>query len=122
MIRLPLDEEYNLFLAKCAKKNIIPTPELFKNFQKMVEKRLAVINSEAYKAFEKERLRRQQRTVDQTIAEDGAIISPVDDVAYTTKSAWNDHIKANQLIERGNELTSINDEKKEKQEKFALYQ
>ena len=122
MIRLPLDEEYNLFLAKCAKKKIIPTPELFKNFQKMVEKRLAVITSEAYKAFEKERLRRQQRTVEQTINEDGAIISPVDDVAYTTKRAWNDHIKANQLIERGNELTCIKDEKKEKQEKFALYQ
>jgi len=106
------EEENNLFLSKCKKEKIEPTKELLQQFQHMVMAREQVIESEAYKAFEKERIRRQQRTVDQTIAEDGAIISPIDDKQYVTKRSWEDHKKAENVIEVGNEIA--NKRKREK--------
>ncbi len=102
-MRLNPEQEHELFLAKCAKEKIEPTKELFEAFQQMVQMRQQIIESEAYKAFEKERQRRNQRTVTQTIQEDGAIISPIDEKAYTTKRSWDDHIKANDVVEVGNE-------------------
>ena len=112
MIRVTAEEEHNIFLSKCKKEKIEPTKELFESFQHMVMARQQIINSESHKAYEKERIRRQQRTVDQTISEDGAIISPIDEKAYTTKSAWEDHKKAENVVEVGNEIA--NKRKREK--------
>jgi len=106
MLRITPEEEHNLFLAKCKKEKIEPTKELFESFQHMVATRQAIIESEGYKAHEKERKRKQQRTVNQTIQEDGAIISPIDEKAYTTKRSWEDHKKANDVVEVGNETAN----------------
>lgn len=106
MLRMTPEEENLLFLSKCKKEKIEPTKELFDAFQQMVMARQHLIESEGHKAFEKERIRRQQRTVDQTIQEDGAIISPINEKAYTTKAAWEDHKKAENVIEVGNETAN----------------
>lgn len=106
MLRMNPDQENKLFFAKCKKEKISPTPELFQSFQDTVMARQHLMESEAHKSYEKERKRRQQRTVNQTIQEDGAIISPVDEKAYVTKRAWDDHIKANNMIEIGNETAN----------------
>jgi TPP-dependent indolepyruvate ferredoxin oxidoreductase alpha subunit len=106
------EEERNLFLSKCKKEKIEPTKELWEQFQHMVMARQAIIESEAHKAFEAERKRRQQRTVQQTIAEDGGIISPIDGKAYSTERSWEDHKKAEDVIEVGNE--NANKKKREK--------
>jgi hypothetical protein len=101
--RMTPEEEHQLFLQKCKKEKIEPTKDLYERFKGMVELRRQVIESEAYKAYEKERQRKQQRTVDQTINEDGAIISPIDEKAYTTKRSWEEHQKAHDVVEVGNE-------------------
>ena len=85
MMRLSPDEEHKLFLSKCKQENIEPTKELFEGFKNMVALRQEIIQSEAFKGYQKEKKRRQQRTVDQTINEDGAIISPLVDKQYVTK-------------------------------------
>ena len=103
MMRMTPEEEYNLFLIKCRKEKKEPTKALFQSFQHMVQARQSIIESEAYEAYERERIRRQQRTVSQTIQEDGAIISPIDEKAYTTQHAWNEHKKIEDVIEVGNE-------------------
>jgi hypothetical protein len=102
-LRMSPEEENKLFLEKCAKEKISPSKELFSNWKKLVELREKHIQSMSYKDMEKERIRRQQRTVDQTISEDGAVISPIDEKAYTSKRAWNDHIKSQDVVEIGNE-------------------
>ena len=106
------EQENLLYLSKCRKEKIKPSKEHFEMFQQMVMAREQVIQSEGYKAFEKERKRRQQRTVDQTIQEDGAIISPINEKAYVTKRSWEDHKKAENVIEVGNE--TANKRKREK--------
>jgi hypothetical protein len=107
-------EEHQLFLVKCKKEKIEPTKELFQAFQDQVEARYRYMTSENYMALERERVRKQQRTVQQTIAEDGAIISPIDDKAYVTQRSWEDHKKMNDVIEVGNEIANKRKKKCEK--------
>lgn len=109
------EQEHALYLSKCKKEKVAPTKEHFAMYQQMVMAREQIINSEAHKAFEKERKRRQQRTVAQTIQEDGAIISPIDEKAYVTERSWEDHKKAENVIEVGNETAN-----KRKKEKIVL--
>jgi len=114
ILRMTPEDEYNLFLGKCKKEKKEPTKELFIQWQDMVKARDEFLRSESYKAYEKERIRRQQRTVSQTIQEDGAVISPIDDKAYVSKHAWDDHKRANDLFEVGNE--NANKRKKKNEE------
>lgn len=116
-VRMTPEQEYQLFLQKCKKEKIEPSKELFENFKNMVEMRYQIMMSDEYKAFEKERIRKQQRTVEQTIQEDGAIISPIDEKAYTTQRSWEDHKKANNVVEVGNETAN---KRKQKCEKLQL--
>lgn len=113
-------EEYELFLKRCKKEKIQPTPELFATWQEQVRMRQiqieAIMQSDNYKNAQKEKMRRQQRTVEQTINEDGAIISPITEEAYVTKREWEDHKKAHDVIEVGNE--TVEKRKKEKQLKL----
>lgn len=109
-LRMTPKEEYDLFLKKCKKEKIEPKPELFEMFQEKVRLRQsqmeAYMKTDEYKAAEKERVRRQQRTVAQTIQEDGAIKSPIDDKYYTTVRAWEYHKEANDIVEVGNEIAN----------------
>lgn len=106
------EEEDAEFMRMCFKDKVEPTKERRAFFNTVVAVRLKEMQSPAYIAFEKERIRRQQRTVAQTIQEDGAIISPVDEKAYITERSWDDHKKANDMVEVGNEIA--NKRKKEK--------
>jgi len=110
MLRMTPDKENDLFLKKCKKEKIEPTPELFLLFQENIKIRQAQIEAlmktDEYKGFEKERLRRQQRTVWQTIEEDGAIVSPIDEKQYTTVRSWEDHKRVHDVIEVGNETAN----------------
>lgn len=110
--RLNPEEEHQLFIAKCHKEKLTPSLELFQRWKAEVEKRTRYFESPEFKAFEKERIRKQQRTVDQTIAEDGAIISPINEKAYVTKRSWEDHKKEENVIEVGNETANKRQEKK----------
>ncbi len=114
-MRLTREQEYDVFLAKCQKESIAPSKELFEKFQFMVLAREQLIRSEAYQAKKRERERIEQRTVSQTIAEDGAIYSPLDDNYYSSEFAWKDHIKAHDVVEIGNE----NKKKRKKKETLA---
>lgn len=114
-MRMTHEEEQKLFLQKCKKENIEPTKELFERFQHMVIAREQIIKSDAYQAAKRERERIKQRTVTQTIQEDGAILSPLDDKYYNSKRSWDEHIKAHGVIEVGNE----NKNKRNKKETLA---
>ena len=50
--------------------------------------------------------RRNQRTVEQTIREDGGIRSPLDGKVYTTKYAYDDHAKARGVKPVGNDFNN----------------
>jgi hypothetical protein len=119
------EQEYDLFLKKCKKEKIEPRPELFTTFQEKVRLRSLQLEAwqktDEFKAFEKERIRRQQRTVKQTIDEDSAIISPIDDKQYTTVRSWEEHKKANDVIEVGNEISKKRSKQKHLQtlDKFS---
>lgn len=110
--RLSPEEEHQLFIAKCHKEKLEPSLELFQRWKAEVERRVRYYESDDFKAFEKERIRRQQRTVDQTIQEDGAIISPINEKAYVTKRSWQDHIIEEGVVEVGNENANKKQEKK----------
>ena len=114
-MRLTKEQEYDVFLAKCQKENVTPSKELFEKFQLMVQARQRVIMSEAYQANKAENERIKQRTVSQTIAEDGAIHSPLDDKYYSSERGWKDHVKAYDVVEIGNE----NKKKRKKKETLA---
>lgn len=109
-LRMTPKQEHDLFLKKCKKEKIKPTSELFSMFQEAVRHRQsqleAWLQSDEGKAFEKERVRKQQRTVAQTIQEDGAIQSPLDGKYYVTVRSWEDHVKANNVVEAGNEIAN----------------
>lgn len=114
-MRLTQEQEHTLFLQKCKKENIEPTKELFERFQHMVMARQQIIMSETYQSRQKEQERIKQRTITQTIEEDGAILSPLDDKHYTSKRSWDDHVKAHNVVEIGNE----NKNKRKKKEILA---
>lgn len=102
-MRLAPEEEHAVFLAKCESEKIAPSKELFAAWKAEVDKRQAWFASDDFKRFEKERIRKQQRTVTQTIQEDGAIISPIDDKQYVTERSWEEHKKIEDVVEVGNE-------------------
>ena len=107
------EEEDKQFLTMCVKDKVEPTKERRAFFNKVVETRAKQMQSPEYIAYHKERIRKQQRTVEQTIQEDGAIISPIDDKQYVTKRSWEDHKKAENVVEVGNETAN---KRKKKQE------
>ena len=58
--------------------------------------------------------RRNQRTVEQTINQDGGIRSPLDGKVYTTKYAYEDHAKARGVKMVGNDFNGKAREMKDK--------
>jgi hypothetical protein len=64
------EQEYDLFLKKCKKEKIEPTPELFTTFQEKVRLRSLQLEAwqktDEFKAFEKERIRNWKRGKRQT--------------------------------------------------------
>ena len=105
-------EEEKKYIELCFKGGVLPSDERRAFFDKVVAARAAQMQSPEYIAYEKERIRRQQRTVTQTIQEDGAIISPIDDKQYVTERSWEAHKKAENVEEAGNEIA--NKRKREK--------
>ena len=113
MLRMTKEKEDAQFIKMCFKDKVEPTKERRAFFDKVVQNRIEAMRSPGYIEFQKERIRRQQRTVAQTIQEDGAIISPVDEKAYVTKRSWDDHTKANNMVEVGNEIANKRKRKKD---------